>query len=125
MLCGNPILDALGKGTRLLPPGPMLALACVFFLEMNHSVFANYLTTLNRVPFMASAIASGVATVALALVFCGFGGMGVWGLILAQGLVQASYNNWKWPREALRDVDIGLASLMRQGGGAFVRALGR
>lgn len=121
MAFGNLILDAVGKGTPLLQPLPLLALTLIFFLEMNHSVFAGYLTTLNQVPFMAAAIVSGISTVVLGLVLCSVAGLGVWGLILAQGLVQAAYNNWKWPREAMLDVGAGLGTLMRRGSLTFIK----
>lgn len=125
IVSGDPILQTLGKGTRLLPHGPLIALAVIFFLEMNHSVFAGYLTTLNRVPFVSAAVLSGAGTVLLALLLCGVFGMGLWGLVLAQGLVQAAYNNWKWPHEAMRDIGTGLWSLMRSGGASVLRLRAR
>lgn len=118
LVAGDVILEALGKGTSMLPPGPLLVLTTTYFLEMNHSVFATYLTTLNRVPFMAAAIVSGACTVVLALALCD-AGLGIWGLILAPALVQATYNNWKWPLEALRDVGADLWTILRAGGSAL------
>ncbi len=29
---------------------------------------------------------------------------GLWGLILAPGIVQLAYQNWKWPLEVYRDL---------------------
>jgi hypothetical protein len=125
IIVGNQILTALGKGTPLLPIAQLTALTIIFFLEMNHSVFAAYLTTLNEVPFMGAAIASGVLTVVLATLLCGTVGLGVWGLVVAQGTVQAAYNNWKWPREALHDVGASLWSLICMASMAMFRLRSR
>lgn len=112
---GNPALELLGKNIRLLDAGVLTALIVIAFLEMNHSIAAMYLTTLNRVPFAGAAVISGVAIVTLSSLLCGWLGMGVWGLVLAQGLVQLGYNNWKWPLEALKSLQIGPGSLLRLG----------
>lgn len=112
---GNAALDLMGKNISLLDAGVLSALMGIAFLEMNHSIAAMYLTTLNRVPFAGAAVISGVAIVTLSSILCGWLGMGVWGLVLAQGLVQLGYNNWKWPLEALRDLQIGPGRLLRLG----------
>lgn len=112
---GNAALDLMGKNIRLLDAGVLSALMGIAFLEMNHSIAAMYLTTLNRVPFAGAAVISGVAIVTLSSILCGWLGMGAWGLVLAQGLVQLGYNNWKWPLEALRDLQIGPGRLLRLG----------
>ena len=49
--------------------------------------------------------------------------MGLWGLLVAQGLVQASYNNWKWPKEILRDLDISGLDLIIRGNKEFFKML--
>lgn len=114
-LAGNPILEQLGKSLRLLDGALLAVLVVVALLEMNHALAATYLTTLNRIPFTAAAIVSGVAIVTLGSVLCGVFGADLWGLILAQGLVQLCYNNWKWPLEAMRHLGTGPVGLVRAG----------
>ena len=112
---GNAALEMTGKNIRLLDAGVLSALIGIAFLEMNHSIAAMYLTTLNRVPFASAAVLSGIAIVGLSSLLCGWLGMGVWGLVLAQGMVQLGYNNWKWPVEALKNLQIGPSRLLRLG----------
>jgi len=96
LLLGRPLLDLVGSTVQLLDPAPMAALAVILLLEANHSNCAIVITTGNRVPFVWPGLASGVAVVALAIGVAHHEG-GVMGIILAQGLVQILYNNWKWP----------------------------
>lgn len=75
----------------------LLILGVVFFLELMHSICATIITTTNKVPFVKPAIISGVLIVVSSLLLLKFTGLGVFGLIVAQGIVQLMYNNWKWP----------------------------
>lgn len=112
---GNAALELLGKNIILLDNAALSALIVITFLEMNHSIAAIYLTTLNRVPFASAAVLSGIAIVSLSSLLCGWIGMGVWGLVLSQGIVQLGYNNWKWPVEALKNLQIAPSKLLRLG----------
>jgi O-antigen/teichoic acid export membrane protein len=111
---GNMMLNLIASRTQLLPLEQLLLFGGVIALEMNHSLAASYITTKNEVPFVKAAIYSGVAIIILSLVTVSQ--WGVWGLIVAQGGVQLAYNNWKWPREAFKDLDVGLGELMLSGG---------
>ena len=98
------LLELLGSKTMLLP-GAMIAVAAVIsFLEMTHAMAGNVLLTKNYVPFFIPSIVSGLCTVALLLLFMNFTDLGLWGLILAPGIVQLAYQNWKWPLEVYRDL---------------------
>ena len=101
---GPYLLELLGSKTMLLP-GAMIAVAAVIsFLEMTHAMAGNVLLTKNYVPFFIPSIVSGLCTVALLLLFMNFTDLGLWGLILAPGIVQLAYQNWKWPLEVYRDL---------------------
>jgi O-antigen/teichoic acid export membrane protein len=75
----------------------LLLLGGIFLLELNHSLCATILTTKNKVPFAIPAIVSGLLIVVLSLLLTEYLHLSVLGLILAQGIVQLLYNNWKWP----------------------------
>lgn len=94
-LYGNPLLAIAAKQIRLLPVEMTLLLGVVLLLELNHSIAATFLTTMNQVPFVSAALLSGIGVCLLSMVFIKT--LGVYGLLLAQGLVQLCYNNWKWP----------------------------
>jgi O-antigen/teichoic acid export membrane protein len=88
----NFALRAIGSHTMALPFGP-LALACLIFgLEMHHVLYAGLVISENQNPFVAPAILSGLSTVLLSVVLTPR--MGVWGMLVAQGFVQACFNNW-------------------------------
>lgn len=115
LLWGNPILQLIGSKTPLLPPVMLAVAALVLFLEMNHSISATYLTSLNEIPFVKAALGSGVPIVIGAAILVGWGGAGLWGLILSQGVVQLAYNNWKWPHEVSKRLGKPFPSLLGLG----------
>ncbi|AJP74785.1 hypothetical protein TS85_23685 (plasmid) [Sphingomonas hengshuiensis] len=90
------LLHALRSSVGPLPFPSMLLLAVVLVLEGNHSLHAFLITTANKVPFVVPALVSGVAVAVLVTLSCWLG-LGIIGVIAAQGLAQAAYNNWKWP----------------------------
>lgn len=97
-VAGEFILEVIGSNVGLLS-GLLLLMVFVFgFLELNHSLAATYLTTLNQVPFFWAAITSGIAIVVIILILFSVVGLDelIW-LIVIQGGVQLMYNNWKWP----------------------------
>jgi hypothetical protein len=93
----------VGSEVELLPQALLSLLALVVMLEMNHSNAAFVITTANDVPFVAPALLSAAAILLLSMGLV-WAGMGAFGAILAQGLVQGAYNNWKWPLTAWRGV---------------------
>lgn len=107
---GEWLLHLMDSKTTLLSP-PLLALfGLVMLLEMNHSLAAGYLTTRNHVPFLRAGLFSGLLICALSVAVVQQ--FDIIGLIVAQGLVQLAYNNWKWPREARKDLGAGWSELI-------------
>lgn len=120
VLGGEWLLRLVGSKTTLLSP-PLLALfALVILLELNHSLAASYLTTRNQVPFLRAGLFSGLIICVLSVLLVKR--FDVIGLIAAQGLVQLAYNNWKWPREARKDLGAGWRELIVLG---LRKALGK
>lgn len=112
---GNSILDAVGSKTMLLPNAYVALILLVIYLESNHSNSSTLITTKNEVPFVSSALLSGLGVLLLGLISVKYLSMGILGLILSQGLVQLSYNNWKWPKEILRDLDTTYFEIIKIG----------
>lgn len=100
----QPLLELVGSTVALLPIPLILLMGLVLLLEANHASCALVITTDNTVPFVGSALFSGLA-VAVLSVGAAWAGWGVAGLILAQGLVQLAYNNWKWPLALWRELN--------------------
>lgn len=102
LVAGNPLLFLLSGQAPLLHTLPLLVFGLILALEMNHSIAATYLTTRNAVPFLWPSLLSGAATLLLSLWLVSE--WEVWGLIAAQGVVQLSYNNWRWPSMARQEL---------------------
>lgn len=110
VVLGDLLLNFIGSKTELLPTWPLLLLGFIFLLEVNHSIAATYLTTMNRIPFVYSSLLSGLGVLVLAILT--IEPFGVLGLIAAQGVVQLTYNNWKWPRMVREELNFTWTDLM-------------
>ncbi len=103
---GNDILLILRSQTMLLPKSFTSVALLIYLLEANHATAGNLLLTKNEVPFFKASLVAGGITLILLFVFLKTTILGVWGLILAQGIAQVIYQNWKWPLEAFKDINI-------------------
>lgn len=112
---GEPLLELLGSRSTFLPRTALLLMLATGFLEMNHSLSATLLMLGNRVPFVRAAVLSGLATIVISSILLTMTGLGVMGALLVSFCVQLSYNNWKWPVEALRFLDTSYGELIRLG----------
>ena len=59
VLLGPWALELFHSKTQLLPPGPLLLMLFVQFLESNHGMAATLITTRNEVPYLKAALISG------------------------------------------------------------------
>ena len=64
------------------------------------------LLTKNEVPFFKASIISGIGVVIILFIFLNYTELGLLSLILAPGIAQAVYQNWKWPMEVNKDLKI-------------------
>lgn len=96
MITGPMLLHLIGSQAQLLSTPELALLALVFLLEGVHGISAFVIVSSNRVPFLAAALLSAGA-IAIGSFLAGKLGLGVIGIIACQGLVQLSYNNWRWP----------------------------
>jgi O-antigen/teichoic acid export membrane protein len=103
---GNWALELIKSKTSLLGHSFIFVALLIFLLETNHGIAAQILLTRNEVPFFRASIFSGILTLILLFVFLKYTSLGVWGLILAQGVSQVVYQNWKWPLEVMKDLNL-------------------
>jgi hypothetical protein len=112
---GSDMLEIVGSKTHLLGTTLLILFSVVMLLEVNHSVCASYLTTFNDVPFVKAALFSGVGIVIISILAVSVFHLGIGGLILSQGLVQLTYNNWKWPQEAAKKLGCSFYAIISVG----------
>lgn len=103
VLWGDWLLGLLKSGTMLLPSGLLILVFVQNYLEYNHSNAAQYLLSKNEVPFFKASLISALGVLVLLCVFVVWLDWGVLGMILAPMLVQAAYQNWKWPLEVIKE----------------------
>jgi len=103
---GNWGLELIHSKTPLLSRSFMAVALLIYLLETNHGFAGNILVTKNEVPFFKAALFAGSVTLVLLLVFFYFTHLGVWSMILAQGIAQGIYQNWKWPTVVVKELNI-------------------
>ena len=115
VLWGQPILNLVKSNTQLPAQALCAAYLVVISLEGNHSNFASLITTKNEVPFVAAGLISGGLIALLTFICLQYTNIGLWGVVLCQGIVQLCYNNWYWPRWVLNDLNLSFVTFAREG----------
>ena len=103
VLWGDWMLGLMKSGTMLLPSGLLILIFLQHYLEYNHANAAQYLLSRNEVPFFKASLISAVGVLIFLLIFVVWCDWGLLGMILAPMLVQAMYQNWKWPLEVIKE----------------------
>ncbi len=101
---GDWALQIIRSDTHFLEPAMLAVMIVIHFLEQNHVVAAGFIMADNKIPFFIPSLVSGAATVVLLWVFLSVAGWGVWGMILAPGIAQLAYQNWKWPSVVIKEL---------------------
>ena len=101
---GNWALDLISSQTHFVPTVMLLVMLIISTLEHNHAVSAGFIMADNKIPFFIPSLVSGAATVLLLWIFLGPLHWGIWGLILAPGLAQLAYQNWKWRSVVIKEL---------------------
>jgi len=106
LLLGPWGLHLIGSKTQLMPMMITALAVVVGSLESNHATAGSVLLTKNEVPFFKASLLSGGFTVILLFFFFNITHFGLWSMILAPGIAQGIYQNWKWPLEVKKEFDI-------------------
>lgn len=101
---GEWTLNLIGSQTHFVPTTMLMVMLLISTLEHNHAVSAGFIMADNKIPFFIPSLASGAATVLLLWIFLGPLEMDIWGLILAPGIAQLAYQNWKWPSVVINEL---------------------
>jgi O-antigen/teichoic acid export membrane protein len=93
LLCfGHWLLAFLHSKTQFLPIPLFATMLLIYLLETHHSLYATLVFSENVNPFVVPAFASGSAIILLSILLTPR--IGVWGMLLSQGIVQLCFNNW-------------------------------
>jgi len=109
--CGDWALRLIHSNTTFIETSMLLAALAINFLENNHAVAAGFIMADNRIPFFIPSLASGAATLVLLWLLLGPLDMGIWGMILAPGIAQLAYQNWKWPSMVIKELFLNVTNV--------------
>ena len=104
---GEWALGLFNSQTHFVPIGMLCVMLLISALEHNHAVSAGFIMADNKIPFFIPSLLSGGATVLLLFIFLYFFNLGIWGLILAPGIAQLAYQNWRWPLMVIKELQHG------------------
>lgn len=104
ILWGNIALSWIHSDTKFVSAPLLATMLVINWLENNHATAAGFIMADNKIPFFIPSLLSGAATIVLLLI--GLWGMdgGLWALILAPGIAQLAYQNWKWPSMVIKEL---------------------
>lgn len=103
-LLGDYVLSIIDSQTRFVPGAMLSVMLIINCLEQNHAVSAGFIMADNKIPFFIPSLLSGAATILLLWIFLNPLHWGIWSLILAPGIAQLSYQNWKWPSVVIKEL---------------------
>ena len=101
---GDWVLSIIHSKTFFLPTTMLIVMLVINWLEQNHASSAGFIMADNRIPFFIPSLVSGAATIGLMWLFMAVLDWGIWGMILAPGIAQLAYQNWKWPYVIIREL---------------------
>lgn len=120
MFFGEWALNLIGSQTPLIPV-IMLAFAMIIsILEINHSHAVLVLLTKNEVPFFKASLLSAGLTIVLLILFLNYTNMGIWAMVVAPGIAQGVYQNWKWPLVVYKELDVTKQDIIKAIKGALI-----
>lgn len=104
VLWGNEVLALIGSETRFVGTAMLSTMILIRWLEQNHATAAHFIMADNKIPFFIPSLVSGAATIVLLVI--GLWGLhgGLWAMILAPGIAQLAYQNWKWPSVIIKEL---------------------
>lgn len=111
----SPLLNLINSNVTLPSFNVMLLFSIVLLLEGNHSNFSTLIITNNKIPFVTSSLVAGFFIGLGDYIMLCYTNMGILGLVLVQGIVQAAYANWKWPLVVFNEFQINLKSFILLG----------
>ena len=106
VLWGDDVLRLIKSQTMFLPTAMFAVMVAFHMLEDNQSMASGFIMSDNRIPFFIPSLVSGAATVVLLWLFLDVLDWGIWGMILAPGIAQLAYQDWKWPSVIVRELFI-------------------
>jgi O-antigen/teichoic acid export membrane protein len=109
-------------GSNALLPNRLIVFLFLFItlLENNHAHFGSIILSKNSIPFVLPGLIAGVITLLGSYLVLEYTNFNLLGLVIVQGFSQALYNNWKWPKLILEQLNISFFEFVRTGSNELV-----
>ena len=112
IVLGPYLLSLVKEGARLPMASVLVLMAIATFIESNLQLLTTAITADNKIPFMRAYILSGIL-IAVGCMLAGSAGLGFQSFLAIQIIVQCTFNAWRWPMMAFRDLGLRLAEVPR------------
>ena len=109
-----PLIHVIKPETVLSLP-LFLVLTLYLMLLNQHSIFCNYIISMNEIPYLPGYVIAAFLGVVFSVVLIETLNLGLWGLVLGQAISQLVYNNWKWPQYVLRKINASYCDVVISG----------
>ena len=96
LLFGVDVLALLQKDL-VINPMMYLIISLYTFLSKNHSLSAQVICDMNKLPYVKAYVVSSTISLVLSFILIKNTSLGIYGYIISVAVVQLCYNNWKWP----------------------------
>lgn len=106
IVVGPIFFELIQSKTPLLPTVMIVAMLLFAYLDASQSISCALLLTGNEVPYMKSMLYTGIGSVLLFVLFARYCQLGMWSLILAPGIAQLIYQDWKWNCTVMKKLQI-------------------
>lgn len=104
------VITQIGSDMKL-PSTSIMVLMCIFtWFEKNQGYFSNLILIENKVPFFKASLITGISNITLMFILL-YSGMGILGVVIAQGIPTLCYSAWKWPMLASKIYDITVTDM--------------
>jgi O-antigen/teichoic acid export membrane protein len=123
LFLGQWALNVIGSSTQLLQQSMLFVALLISFFESNHSLAGSILLTKNEVPFFKASLVSAVFTIIVLVLLLNYSTLGLWAMVIAPGIVQGAYQNWKWPLVVCKDLAITRWDILKVMNDVLVRKL--
>lgn len=109
------VLSFIGSQATL----PSLFIISIYFLqislEANHGLFADLIIANNEVPFVKASLYSVFFSMVLTIILLTTSNWGLLAVVLAPFIVQAMYQNWRWPVWILKEFNYNILEFFQMG----------
>lgn len=111
---GLPFLRLLGSNTV---PSIWLIMGIALYNipESNYAIHATYISMGNRLPFVNSLIVTCIVRIVLSVLLTSYTSLGVNSIIISSFISNYMYIVWKWPLEALKEIEISIFEVITRG----------